>query len=1381
MKYLRELIVYASLLIGGGMNYCYSQSVVINELMQSNIDYLMVDKDYPDSWVELYNGTEKDVNIRNWYIGLEADYTTGYKIPQNTIIPAGGHLVIYCDKEAKGLHTNFRLESGKGGSIYLFSSSKNLVDSKVNMAKMPAANVAYGRVTDGAEEWQYEVTATAGASNNSVGAKNVLPNPIFSVEGGVLNSPVALTISIPEGDYPDDTKLYVTLDGSEPTVNSSSYSNAFSMDIASTTVVRAKLISAEALPQRSVTHSYIFHPRNTNLPIISIATEDANLYSDDYGILSDFEQDGVINYKQEWRRPINAEYFDMRNGGATIFNQVGETAVGGNYSRMHAQKSLKLYANKRFGVKRYTSNFWDDKPNVSECKSFMLRNGGSGCYRARFNDAYVQKIFGTHIENLDWQAYQPVIVYINGVYKGEFGMRERSNEDYVAANYNGLEDIEVATYAPNKASSQNTLFQQFNDVYSNDNATFEQLAEIMDVENYANTMIAETYGTNIDFRGNNVSMWRPLAVGGKWRWILKDMDCMTGAGDRVASYNMFNFMYNSEYESLRLYKKMISFPEFRSLFVDLYSTYLGDFLKPEYGLNIIQTMYDEINDEIAPTFEVYNFSVYDYNYFVKRLRTFVQDRAMCEYQNMADFFNLGSVIPMTLVANGMDVKINNVGLTEGDFDGAYFSDRQLNLNSGAANCGWKMTVTHKDGTTEEHDFEDSEINILLSNYYSDEDDEIKVAFQTLEYGPTEFEERIADLGINLSDISDQSESLAPVFDEPQCAYINIVSESGLPTSSSEKLDAYVDFYDNNGGYMRKDIVLTQQGSDANNAEKKNLSVTFKPQSADDMDVVFGSWVPQNEYLLKAFYNDGLRGTAEIAYELYDQIMGISEGARMTGDAFPCVVYVNGNFEGVYAWQLKKHRKNMGLAKDDPKQVWLDGTLNDKQLFAPEASINWTKFEVRNPKDLYNMDGTDYDGDNPQELLDETSAAYTAKKKQVRCAEAKSHIIALSHYSSELMNLETDGATFEEMRNAIAERFDVDNLVKYMVFSLATNNYDGFSKKWQWYTMDGQHWAVAPYDCELTFGYNDDDVTKLWTADKSSKKYDYKMENTTKDGPMQWIKRYFWEDVKSEWMAQRSKGIISVENIMSIVNSWSDRIESDDYANEWSKWSESPVADNAERIDTWVTQRLALEDEYLGYTTYDLIVTSAEWATICVPFAFEVPENMSVYSADGILEDGKTLAMTNTNKPEANKPYLVHANEGTYNLSGVKVDADEEADDYLCNGYMVGSYSDIYVPKDDYVLQNQATGVGFYRVTDDNQIRLKANRAYISKAILPVAYKASSSLRISIENYTDITDFVFDVNSEIESIYSVNGIKKNLLTPGLNIVKQKNGKISKVVK
>ena len=42
------------------------------------------------------------------------------------------YVVVYCDKEEKGLHTDFRLESGKDGSVYLFKGDE-IVDKVEGM------------------------------------------------------------------------------------------------------------------------------------------------------------------------------------------------------------------------------------------------------------------------------------------------------------------------------------------------------------------------------------------------------------------------------------------------------------------------------------------------------------------------------------------------------------------------------------------------------------------------------------------------------------------------------------------------------------------------------------------------------------------------------------------------------------------------------------------------------------------------------------------------------------------------------------------------------------------------------------------------------------------------------------------------------------------------------------------------------------------------------------------------------------------------------------------------------------------------------------------------------------------------------------------------
>ncbi len=110
-KYLMP--VMTALFIGCGLTA--NAQLVINELMQSNIDCLMDDlKEFPDSWVELYNPSDSPCPLDGYQMGLLPDDSTAWALPSGTL-PAHGYLIVFCDREDKGRHTPFRLESGKGG------------------------------------------------------------------------------------------------------------------------------------------------------------------------------------------------------------------------------------------------------------------------------------------------------------------------------------------------------------------------------------------------------------------------------------------------------------------------------------------------------------------------------------------------------------------------------------------------------------------------------------------------------------------------------------------------------------------------------------------------------------------------------------------------------------------------------------------------------------------------------------------------------------------------------------------------------------------------------------------------------------------------------------------------------------------------------------------------------------------------------------------------------------------------------------------------------------------------------------------------------------------------------------------------------------------
>lgn len=59
-------------------------------------------------------------------------------------------------------------------------------------------------------------------------------------------------------------------------------------------------------------------------------------------------------------------------------------------------------------------------------------------------DALAQRLVGLNSPNVDWQATRLVICYINGeLSRRVMSLRERTNEDYIEANYDGLEDIDM--------------------------------------------------------------------------------------------------------------------------------------------------------------------------------------------------------------------------------------------------------------------------------------------------------------------------------------------------------------------------------------------------------------------------------------------------------------------------------------------------------------------------------------------------------------------------------------------------------------------------------------------------------------------------------------------------------------------------------------------------------------------------------------------------------------------------------------------------------------------------------------------------------------------------------------------------------------------------
>jgi len=707
-----------------------TSKLVINELMQSNIDCIMDDlHEFPDSWVELYNNSDESINLKEYQIGIKEG--NAWQLPNKTI-DAKGFIVVYCDKEEWSLHTDFRLDTGKGCVVYLFKGNEVVDSLPAALPKMPAPNIAYGRKTDGGNEWGYQLTPTPGTTNcgEVCDEKHILGEPVFSEPGHVLTSSkkISLALSLPK-DAPEGTQIYYTTDGKEPTKDSKLYTKEISIN--DSYAIRAKLFCDGWLSPRSTVQSYIFLDRNMTIPVVSITTNDDYLNGKEGIFTKNTSKSNPIN----WRRPINFEMF-VEPDKASVLNQICETRVMGGQSREWARKSMAIYANKRFGAKRLEYEFFpDQKPGVTNFKSIMLRNGGNDFQYDMLRDAVIQRTMGQNAD-LDWQAWRPAAIYINGEYHCLLNIRERSNDDNIFTNYDGLEDIDMMEIAQENSKVVGELkagtednYDEFVKFYSETDHTLAEYAEWMDWEEYINLMVMNLYFNNQDFPGNNIVMWRPRTEDGKWRWISKDTDFGLGLYGKEATFNTIKWIYDPKYdrdrswanteEATRLFRHLMEDPDFNREFIDHCFIYMGDFLNEKSVCEIFDSMYELVYDELlVHKNELNPPSPWGWGWGgsnednikndAKSIRDWLSKRDNAFIKQMADFYKLGTAISMTInkdVEGAEDTGIcfNGVKLTKGTFDGKFFQDRAITLEgdpeSDKVVTGWKI-VTNGSNTEE---------------------------------------------------------------------------------------------------------------------------------------------------------------------------------------------------------------------------------------------------------------------------------------------------------------------------------------------------------------------------------------------------------------------------------------------------------------------------------------------------------------------------------------------------------------------------------------------------------------------------------------------------------------------------------------------------------
>lgn len=405
----------------------------------------------------------------------------------------------------------------------------------------------------------------AGASE----APEALFAPVFSVAPGFYSDPVELII---ESVHPGLSIRYTT-DGSEPTLSSPLYTGPILLDsragdpnnismiptnniqpghqyneewqpplgeVFKIHTIRARVFPDEGEPGEIATGSFLIDEAGADrysLPVISITTHRDSLFSDEYGIYVPGDNNNFNQRGREWERAAWMEFFEP-DGTEGFSQQVGLRIHGGT-SRSRPRKSLRIYARNDYGAPWINYQIFPDKP-IGQFKRLILRNSGNDWDGAVFRDAFMQSL--VRGLDIDMQHSRPAIVFINGEYWGIHNIRDRLDNRYIETHY-GLDEDDQFTIMDNNSQfdsgnpdgvdEYNQMRSFLNNPGVSQQANYEHVRTLMDVENFSDYFISQIYFRNTDWPGNNLQYWKssnsydpeaPHGLDGRWRWMMFDTD-----------------------------------------------------------------------------------------------------------------------------------------------------------------------------------------------------------------------------------------------------------------------------------------------------------------------------------------------------------------------------------------------------------------------------------------------------------------------------------------------------------------------------------------------------------------------------------------------------------------------------------------------------------------------------------------------------------------------------------------------------------------------------------------------------------------------------------------------------------------------------------------
>ncbi len=326
-----------------------------------------------------------------------------------------------------------------------------------------------------------------------------------------------------------------------------------------------------------------------------------------------------------------------------------------------------------------------------------------------------------------------------------------------------------------------------------------------------------------------------------------------------------------------------------------------------------------------------------------------------------------------------------------------------------------------------------------------------------------------------------------------------------------------------------------QGTSSLAYEKKNYTInlyeddTFSTEMK--IDVGFGD---ASKYCLKANWIDKTHArnivTARLVSDIqerYNLFMNTPNNGVI--DGFPIEVYINGEFLGIYTWNIPKDAWMFNMDEENENHIVLSGERwEDGNLFQDLA--NYIQWDV--------------------EVGEKNDVTLTKFNRLVGFVK---------------------NSTDELFKEEISNYLNLDSVIHYYIMLEFAELIDNSAKNMLMVTYDGTIWYPSLYDLDTSFGtdcygnelldynkINDSFVSNLWKK----------------------LVRCFPNEIKERYFALR-EDILTKENIMNMFLDFENSIPEEVFLKEQAKWGENLPGYGLEQIEEFLKARIPIVDDYMN--------------------------------------------------------------------------------------------------------------------------------------------------------------------------------------------------------